>query len=430
MIPEQRLELFLRDIGIHPAAIDLEQEVKRLEAAISEGLARDNAPLPMLASYIPVSTGQPHHRDAVVIDAGGTNLRVARVTFDANGAPAIDHLTVYPMPGIQAPVSASGMFDEIAAYLAPLVAGCRQIGFCFSYNFTPTPARDGIITAFCKEVDVRGAEGLLLGQELEAALRRQGLTGPIHCVVINDTIAVMLGGLAAGDCHAGLVLGTGLNACYAERTENITKLPQGTYAAPNMVVNMECGLYPGFPRSLPDQEIDARSLIPGDHLFEKQVSGAYFGAVIAATLQHACQAGLFSAEFSARLAQSGCPDLRAITQYIERRDLETNPCTMLIGGHEDDRAAFDLIIDKLYERAARMMAVLLGTIALKVGAGRDPSAPFKICAEGSTFYKSPLLLRHLQTLFADYWAAQRGIYIETMRAENTTLIGSALAALN
>ena len=425
----ERLEFFLTEIGSHPAGIDLDHEIAKLGAAMSEGLTHDNAPLPMLASYIPATAEQPHNRDAVVIDAGGTNLRIARVAFDAAGRPAIKYLEVYPMPGLRAPIPAAGMFDEMASYIAPLVADCPQIGFCFSYVFEPTPMRDGVASALCKEIDVRGIEGLFLGRELKAALGRKGLTEPIRCVILNDTVAVMLGGLAAGGCETGLVLGTGLNACYAERTENITKLPRGIYAAPNMIINMECGLYAGFPRSLSEQEVDARSLVPGDHLFEKQISGAYFGPIITATLQQACRAGLFSAGFSDRLARSDPPDLRAITRHIERRELDTNPCTQLIGGNDSDRLMFDIILDKLYERAARMLAVLLGTLALQTGAGRSADAPFKVCVEGSTFHKSPLLIKHLQTLFADYWAAKKGIYIKTTSTENVTLMGSALAAL-
>ena len=42
----------------------------------------------------------------------------------------------------------------------------------------------------------------------------------------------------------GLILGTGSNACYVERTERISALPQGQHG-PEMIVNDEWGNFDG-----------------------------------------------------------------------------------------------------------------------------------------------------------------------------------------
>lgn len=44
-----------------------------------------------------------------------------------------------------------------------------------------------------------------------------------------------------------------------------------------MIVNMEAGIHVGFPMARPTGCWDASSEIPGDHMFEKMVSGAYLG---------------------------------------------------------------------------------------------------------------------------------------------------------
>ena len=70
-----------------------------------------------------------------------------------------------------------------------------------------------------------------------------------------------------------------------------------------MIVNVESGVYSGFPQGTFDRELDAESMSPGEYGNEKMVGGAYQGEVLRRTLWGA--ASLFSAAFQARLEQAG-----------------------------------------------------------------------------------------------------------------------------
>ena len=72
----------------------------------------------------------------------------------------------------------------------------------------------------------------------------------------------------------GLILGTGSNACYVERTDRISALPQGQHG-PEMIVNVEWGNFDGdsLLKTQFDRDIDDITPNTGEQAFEKQISG-------------------------------------------------------------------------------------------------------------------------------------------------------------
>ena len=76
------------------------------------------------------------------------------------------------------------------------------------------------------------------------------------------------------DAMVGLILGTGSNACYVERIDQISALPQGQHG-PEMIVNVEWGNFDGdsLPKTQFDRDIDDITPNAGEQAFEKQISG-------------------------------------------------------------------------------------------------------------------------------------------------------------
>ena len=435
MFDKKKIDSLLLKNGMHPDCVDLDAEIEKFKDEMTAGLEKKNgSSILMLPTYIDADGDIPKNQSAVVIDAGGTNLRVALVHFDGKGVPNTEYFENYPMPGSTAPVTKDEMFDAIAKYTAPIVANCDKIGFCFSYVFESTPSRDGMVEALCKEVEVIGINGIMACQELEAAYLRRGLEGSRSYVMLNDTVATLLGAKAVHgnencDSYVGFILGTGKNACYVEYTDKIKKLNAGDYSANTMIINMESGVYTGFEQGSVDKELDSKSQYPGDHIFEKMTSGGYFGDLIYGTLELLCKNGMFSDAFGFELAKLNTIDLREITGYIVKREPENNLYEKIAAQNDDDRAALDLVLDRLYERAAKMITVMFCAVAEEADYGRTAASPLRICAEGTTYYKSPLLLKYIDQLQKDYLAGKRGRYIQMVKAANVTLIGTALAAL-
>jgi hexokinase len=435
MFDKNQLEKLLLENGIHPGNIDLDAEVEKFKGEMVAGLNKNGgSSLLMLPTYIGASGRLPRGQSAVVIDAGGTNLRVALVRFDDKGSPNTEYFENYPMPGSLKAITKDEMFDTIARYTAPVAEGCDRIGFCFSYVFESFPNRDGKVSALCKEVEVSGIEGVMAGAELDRAYRSRGMAGGKSYVRLNDTVATLLGARAVHgdencDGYVGFILGTGLNACYVESLDRIKKLPAGGYAAPSMIINTECGVYTGFAQGSIDAAIDAKSQFPGDHVYEKMISGGYFGDVLHGALALAGERGFLSGGFRRALEDMGTVDLKEITGYILEREPETNRYCRLASQNDGDRAVLDALLHLLYERAARMLVAMFTAVAEEAGYGGDPARPLRVCAEGTTYYKSPLLLRYLGGLLEEYAAGRRGRHIEMVKTANATLIGTALAAL-
>ena len=149
-----------------------------------------------------------------------------------------------------------------------------------------------------------GAEGKELGRDLSAALAAKGAPG-VTFVVLNDTVAALLGGVAAlreevFDGFIGLIYGTGVNTCYAERREALGKVTT-PWEQETMLINMESARFDGAPMSAFDRRLDRESVDPGLCHYEKMVSGRYQGEVIYHALRQGAEDGLFSPELTAFL---------------------------------------------------------------------------------------------------------------------------------
>ena len=411
---------FLVRHGMAPEQIDVPLTCERFLGEMSAGLAHAPSSILMLPTYLTHEGPLPLHVPVAVIDAGGTNARVAKVTMDPEGAK-IENLDLFPMPGSRAPVDRGGFFRLFAQRLLPFVRDCASIGFCFSFPAQITPDRDGRVLCFDKEVRVEDSEGMLLMEELTRTLRQLGAPN-LRGVVLNDTVAALLGGRvqtdpAQWDGFIGLIWGTGVNVCYAEAIN-----PRGPYG-PSMLINTESGC---FDRVIPgdfDRELDSASREPGRNLYEKMVAGAYLGQVVRLTLSGAAREGLLNRDFST-LEQL---DTRQADAFAVDPQGD-NPLASLCRNPYERGAVYE-IIDQLSLRAARLVGANLAAVLTRTGLGRDPARPACIVAEGSTLYKSKLLLPHLETVLDTYVRGQLGLSCAFLRPENANLVGTAAAAL-
>ena len=414
------LARFLAENRLCADGYDLRKEITRFRDEMVRGLGKEGSSLFMIPSFLDPAGEAVSDGTVIVLDAGGTNLRVGAVTF-TDGTVSAVNFQKYPLPGTDRELTAEEFFDAVAEKLAPYLSESDRIGFCFSYAAQCMENKDAKLVAFCKEVKVTGAEGIEICKALDAAIRRRGVEKQYSYVQLNDTVATLLGGMAASrreayDGYIGFILGTGTNGCYAEKTSNIVKYEGTAYKAEQMIVNMESGCYAGFEKGEIDAAIDAASAIPGDHPAEKMISGAYLGKIILAALRKAKENGIITSGLPQCTDEIPMPDVNAFL---------ADDCGVLDCISAEDKEAVKELILALYARTARLMAVVFGSIALHLGKGTEK--PMAIVLEGSTYQKSPclqtLLKQELETLRKDY-----GVGFAIIAAENTTLTGSAYAA--
>jgi hexokinase len=297
---------FLKKHGMYFEDFDMEQCRRTFVHEMENGLAREESSLEMIPTYISAEGQIPCGEPVIAIDAGGTNFRVAVITFDRDKKPIIEDFQLFTMPGTKGEISSTEFFETTAEYLKPLLDKSNKIGFCFSYPTEILPNKDGKLIRFSKEVQVNGMEGRLIGAELIDSLKKYKSGTGKSIVLLNDTVATLLAGKAAFperifSSYIGFILGTGTNTCYIEKTRCIGKLPCRSEVEDFMLINVESGAYDKAPGGAIDAGFDRMMRNPGQYRFEKMISGGYMGGLILAVIRQAVDEGLFSSGFAGRL---------------------------------------------------------------------------------------------------------------------------------
>lgn len=426
---KDNLSRFLMEQGMHPDLIDLDKSMTEFARQMECGNSGEVESLLMIPTYIRIDGKVPTDKPIIVMDAGGTNFRVATVTFDKSGKPKIENFSKRAMLGTQGELSAEEFFDTLAGIIEPFDKVSDTVGFCFSFPTEILPNCDGRLINFNKEVKVRDMSGRVIGEGINEALKARGC-GEKRFVILNDTVATMLGAIADYpdrdfDSYIGFILGTGTNTCYIEQCDRISKLPDINEGA--MAVNMETGGFDGFARGEIDRRFDATTANCGDHVFEKMISGAYQGSVICMTAQQAARDGLFTPKGAEKLLALEDITMPQIDAFCADKKGDNALATLLTD--DTDRDTLYDIIDASFERAAKTVCVNLGAILLHSGKGKSPDRPVCVSAEGTTFYKSVLFRPKLDKYVKEFLNDKHGLYCEFVKTEDSTLVGSAVAGL-
>lgn len=414
-----KADQFMKEIRQSPETIDAPSVFRGITAAMEAGLEGKEGGLPMIPSYLyePSATAARDSDLRIVIDAGGTHFRSALARFGENGEPEIEELERTAMPAADGKtLSADEFYGAIARNIARLAPRGGDIGFCFSYPVETDESGDGRVAALTKELSAPEIVGTLVGESTLKALRVYD-GRPRSVVVLNDTVATLLGGMAGkrerySGC-VGYIYGTGTNLCYTEKTERITKIGHKTDGR-RMIVNTEIGGFGLFPRGICDEKLLASTDRRDGGILEKATSGRYLADLALLCLREAEARGVFASpvglspfalgEMSAFLAGEGTP----VGMFSCGEDLEEGRriCALLV------------------ERAAKLGAI--ANAAAAVRCGERGGAPVAIVAEGTTFrrltgYRS-CFESFLRGLLAPYEIA-----FETIVGEDFNLSGALMA---
>ena len=400
---------FLKENGFLVDEIDREALIGAFDREIELALKGEKSSLQMLPSSLSASGRVVTDAPALVVDAGGTNLRVGAVTIPSDGSsPKFEHVIRLPMPGTRGRVDADAFHGAIAAALnevAAKVPRADRLGYCFSYACASTPDHDAKLLAWSKQVDAPEVVGQFVGAELVRRLSR-----PVRRVaVLNDTVATLLAGKAtrpsAADAdYLGFILGTGTNTAAVEKGE---------------VRNAESGEFDKVVRSEFDLAFDATTGDPGCAVFEKMISGAYLGPLGLTVLRGAARAGLFSSATADALARCGALETRALDAFAAG---ETPEFAVAFDG-ADLVSARDLA-KSVFRRAAILTAVHLAAFIR-----RQSAKHIVLTVDGSTYYKTRSV--SFDALVRGELAALvPGRGIEIVRVDEAPMVGAAIAALS
>lgn len=417
--PEWRLELSDDDLRAMASALDEE-----IERGLRDEEGRDLAVLP---AYVGVPRKGACGR-VLCLDAGGTHVRGAVVTIDAQGATvgAVRHAR---LPGTQGAVERDAFFEELARLLAPDAGRLRRIGFCFSYPAEVRPDGDAVLLRWTKEIRAAGVEGARVGQGLCAGLARLGRRGPFRVVVLNDTVTTLIAATrdpqTAGCAgFVGLVVGTGTNMAAFEPAARARRRAP-TWRGGPLAFNLESGNFRRFPRGSLDEQLAAGTHDPERQWLEKAVSGHYLGELSHRALRDLAARGAAPAALGQACGALGPPSSRALSRLVAGASPES-PWEEWVDAHPEARAPVRAVMRALVTRSARLVAGGLACLVSRAAAtARRKGAEVAVAAEGSAFWGLP----RYRDIVVDTLGRLTPTPVRLVRIADANLRGAALAAL-
>jgi hexokinase len=436
----RELNEFARFYGFHYDVCDAETLIQDCLNDMERGLRGLPSDVPMRPSYISPVASLPPGKTVIALDAGGTNLRAALVRVDDSGKIQPEETRRAPMSGTQGHLDAKAFFNQIADLVVPLFdeAGTVDgIGFCFAYSIDITEDADGILVAVAKEVDIPEVVGKRLGAGLREALEGRGYKVPKRIVLLNDTVATLLAGLAniAGTESAadgvvpmiGFILGTGSNIAYLEKS--IPKINFFSENAPQIINTETCSFRSRFIGFL-DKAFDATTMTPGTYMQDKACAGAYLGPLTLFAIKQAVKDKVIS--------------FRRLDEFLALDSLSTSDCNAFLLNplsdgslgalfEKDERDALAAVLylaQIVTERAAHLSAAVLAATTERMGAGTDPFNPVRIAIEGSTYKLYKGMREALDSRLHAMLNRKTPRSYVIMPIDQASLFGAAIAALS
>jgi hexokinase len=402
--------------------LDLE-ELKDVAISLKEkieiGLSADNTEVQCIPTFItPKTSGITG--EAVVMDLGGTNYRVAKVNF-GDKEPVIHpqngwkiDLSMMKQPGFTEEDLLRNMSDPIGE----LNHGENiPLGYCFSYPAESLPNGDANLIRWTKGVNIEEMIGKPVGQPLLKYLNKNKQTKFTDIKVINDTVAGLFAGLADATCDAyiGLIVGTGTNMATFIKADKVKKLNWETLKKENPLItkdslipiNLESGNFNPPHLTNVDKVVDAMSINPGAQRFEKTVSGMYLGEALKSVFP--------TDRFEDRF------DAQKLTNIINYPDI-----------YKEQYCDYAW---QIYARSAKLVAASIAGLILVLVSHNSDIKKIRLTAEGSLFWSeikdddnyANIVAETLNDLLNEF---DIDVSVLVDKIENATLIGAAIAALS
>lgn len=306
----------------------LRQVMETLENEIKRGLSKETheqSIVKCFTTYVQDLPDGTEKGNFLALDLGGTNFRVLLITLD--GMNFDMKSKIYAIPQSLMLGTGTQLFDHIAQCLALFVKDLNlqdeilPLGFTFSFPLKQEGLTKGYLVRWTKGFNCSGVVGEDVVALLEQAIARRNDVKIDVCAILNDTTGTLMScAWKNRNCRIGLIVGTGTNACYVEKTEKAECAIPGNYhpEKPHMLINCEWGAF-GEQNVLDfiitefDRDIDQNSINPSKQLFEKMISGMYMGELTRLVLEKVVNAGLlFGGKAPSDLKKRG----KFFTKYV------------------------------------------------------------------------------------------------------------------
>lgn len=304
----QSVETLLQGLTLTPEILERIQEVFVSEMDLA--LAMKPSSLQMENTYIPELPDGTESGTYLAMDLGGTNLRVLLMTLQ-QGEVTNEIVQYYPLPEHLRIGDGDALFDYLAKCIDNFAREQElqddlmySMGFTFSFPMRQSGLDSGVLVTWTKSFDcpsVVGQDAVLL---LRKFLQKYGRNNIEITAILNDTTGTLMhGALMDPRTRIGIVLGTGSNGCYMERSSRVQHWEQQRHGERHVIVDVEWGAFGDngvldFIKTEYDRSVDEGSLLKNSFTFEKYIGGKYLGELCRCILQKLHESSLFLSQTS------------------------------------------------------------------------------------------------------------------------------------
>ncbi|XP_050348262.1 hexokinase type 2 isoform X2 [Nymphalis io] len=418
----------------------LREIMHRLHNDLVKGLGKDTHANAIVKCWITYIQDLPNGKERgkfLALDLGGTNFRVLIINLGENHFDM--QSKIYAIPNHIMTGTGVALFDHIAECLANFMKEHDvyeerlALGFTFSFPLKQLGLTKGILQRWTKGFSCSGVVGEDVVQGLKDAIARRGDLFLSVMGILNDATGTLMS-CAFKDpyCRVGIIIGTGSNACYVEKTENC-ELFDGPAGKPELLINTEWGAFGDdgaldFIRTEFDREVDENSINPGKQIQEKMISGMYMGELVRLALVKFTKMGLlFGGRGSDLLFQKGSFYTKYVSEIESDKPGDYSSCMDVLEelglahASEADMCGVRCVCESVSRRAAHLVAAGLAALLNKMA---EPRVTVGI--DGSVYRFHP----HFHALMCDKIAAlvQPGLQFDLMLSEDGSGRGAALVA--
>lgn len=379
----KKVESLTRDLELPN---DVLQKVSaKLLDEFNKGLGKEthkSAEVKMFITYVRDVPNGSETGTFLALDLGGTNFRVLLIDIDGDRFSMQNE--IYAIPGEIMLGTGDQLFDHIADCMGKFMDKYKvkgqvlPLGFTFSFPCRQEGLTVARLVTWTKGFKCSGVVNEDVVSLLRKALAKRKDINIDVMAIVNDTTGTLMSCAHKNkQCRLGLIVGTGTNACYMEKIENV-ELWNGDNDEPRQVIiNTEWGAFGDhgsleFVRTRYDKEIDMASLNPGKQLFEKMISGMYMGELVRRVLVHMIQEGLM---FNSKISEKMKTPYLFKTKYISQ--IESDPrgvydeahsvlVKMDMVGTDEDCECLKMICARVSSRAAHLVSAAVATILNKM----------------------------------------------------------------
>lgn len=418
----EHLNNFIKEFEI--SSIKAIEIANNFKVAMEDGLIGKASSLKMLPSFI----GKPSGDEEGVfytVDMGGTNVRGAKFQIRNREFKNLDEVKsrLKDPDGkfnfTSKETTGEILFDFFANCVYQIMGEDNKgyLGHTFSFPSSQTGINEAKLIHWTKEIQVSGVEGRNPNTLLHEALKRKGINiEPV--AIINDTVGTLLvAEYMYEDADIGVIMGTGHNACYLERKHPLT--------GKDMIVNMESGNFNvGLPITKYDRAIDEKSVIPGEQMLEKMVSGYYLGEVASLVVEDLyAQGALFKGnEKAINIIRKKGLEAQNVGSFITdiEKTINEYECSM------EDAEVLRTIGETLVNRTARLIVSTLIGIMLHIDEGEIKN-PHVVAIDGTIYEKMPKVPALMEAALTEF-LKEKAELVSLKLVKDGSGLGAAIAA--